>query len=203
MGSEDLPAALPNDLPGAEFLLDRQGATDINRNNLRPIFATISALTLKTLTRQTDIPFPSCVFTGERVWYSAKVPYVLTRFWPVTQLMQAFVGASTHPITIGSEQQLAQGRAQLAIAQPDGDRLRFRGHSCPDELFVTYRGGMDKLPADLLEVFSELAFLMWKENTRIGMTSDKMKDAQINFTRQLPTWAQRTLNSYRRIGSFV
>lgn len=203
MASDDVQAAIPNQLPGESFLLDRMGASTDKRVSLRPVFATIAVLTLDSLSNQTEIPFPSAMFQAERVYYSGKVPYLVPQAWPVKQIVSAFAGASTQQLKIGSEQELARGNVQIAIAQPTGDRVRCNLGRCSTEVFMTYRAGMDKLPPDLLEVFAELAFLMWKEDGRIGTTSDKFKDAEVRFTRKLPDWAKKTLGAYRRIASFV
>lgn len=202
MSNDDVQAALPKGLPGEEFLLNRMGATLDKRNDMRPVFATIAALTLQTISRQTEIRFPSAVIQSEKMYFAGKVPYVIPRNWPVKQILQGFDGASTQGLKIGTEQEIAQGRAQLAIGQ-DGGTIAVGVGVCSRHLFVTYRAGMDELPPDLLEVFAELASLMWKENGRVGTKTDKFKDYQVNYTRDLPDWAQKTLNTYRRVAAIV
>lgn len=202
MSSDDVQAAFPKGLPGEEYLLNCQGASLDKRNDLRPVFARIAALALQTISRQTEIRFPSAVIQSEKMYFSGKVPYVIPRNWPVKQILQGYDGASTQGLRIGSEQEVVQGRAQLAIGQ-DGGTIAIGAGVCSRYLFVTYRAGMDELPLDLLEVFAELGSLMWKESGRIGTTSDKFKDAEVRFTRSLPDWAQKTLNTYRRVAAFV
>jgi hypothetical protein len=198
-------SAIPiKDLPDGSFLQQRMGMSGQLQSATEEILNTTATLALAQPAAAIDSPLPSRVFQFERVPWSGRLPEILPQFWPVNRIIQATVGGSQQPVTIGTEQDLARGIAGLAISQPSGETIRVGyGYRAPCDFFITYLAGRDVLPPDLLEVFVELGFLIWKEKDRVGLTIDKTDVGQITFTRELPVWAQRTLNSYRRMAIFV
>jgi hypothetical protein len=199
--SEGLPPALPEGLPDEEFLLDRSGVTDQMRVSLRPYFATTSALALAQLSSTLSIPMPADTFTLEPCIYNGKIPYLVPQNQPVQRLLSAQI-AGPRSLRIGSEWDMANGRADLAISgYVDAGRV-VRVSTCLPQgtsVFLTYIAGFDTLPADLLEVYVELAFLMWKEKDRVGLKSNKLEQAQTDYIRTLPQWARRTMGKYKRV----
>jgi hypothetical protein len=196
---------LPQTLPDEAFLIQRMGMSDNVAASARNFLATISATVLGLISKTCSIPMPSKTIMTEAVYYRGNVPYLLTNFWPVTSLLTVFPGSSQTPLRIGSELSVARGLADIAITGPGGETLTvpqnwwYPGTT----FFVSYVAGMDALPADLLEVYVELSFLLWKEKDRVGLKKNKDDVGEIEFTRDLPPWALRAMRSYKRIYSFV
>ncbi len=209
--TEGLDPGLPGGLPDENFLIQRMGMSDTVAVGARPFLATISASTLGAISRTTSIPMGVRTVLQEAVYYRGNNRYLIPRYWPVTQLLQVVAGAGA-PLRIGSEFQVARGQAEVAITQPSvnpdlpgGETLTLApGWWAPGtQFFVSYLAGMDTLPTDLLEVYVELAFLMWKEKDRVGLTRDRTDVGDIYFTRDLPKWAIRALRGYQRSVGFV
>jgi hypothetical protein len=214
MSDDGLPSGLPTVLPNEDFLIERMGMSANVAASARPFLAMISATTLGLISRATSIPFGVRTVLSEAMYYRGTNPYLIPRFWPVRQVVSAFAGASTAALRPGTEYLLARGLCDIAITAPaaTGDSEALGGETltvAPDwwapglQFFVSYTAGIDSLPADMLEIYSECAFLMWKEKERVGLSQTKDKDGEIRFQRHLPPWALRSLRGYQRIVSIV
>jgi len=210
-----LPSGLPDGaLPDEDFLIERMGMSASIAASARPFLAMISATTLGAISRATSIPFGVRTVLLESVYYRGTNPYLIPRYWPVRQIITALPGGGAAPLRVGTEYQLARGMADIAITSPaptddsemmGGETLTVaQGCWAPgSQFFVSYMAGVTSLPPDMLEVYAELAFLMWKEKERVGLSQTKDKDAEIRFQRDLPPWALRALRGYQRIASIV
>jgi hypothetical protein len=206
-----LPSGLPTVLPDEDFLIERMGMSANVAASARPFLAMISATTLGEISRATSIPFGTKTVLSEAIYYRGVNPYLIPRFWPVQQILSAYAGGNASPLRPGTEYQLARGLCDIAITAPgDADTLGAEtisvapGWWAPGmQFFVSYTAGIDAFPADMLEIYSECAFLLWKEKERVGLSQTKDKDGEIRFQRNLPPWALRSLRGYQRITSIV
>jgi hypothetical protein len=211
-------------LPDAAYIISRYGATGDTATKLTTTYTHIVPVAFGIISASTELLIPSDDVEGERMDFSGKVDFLLPAKWPVTEIIKAsFPSTSSppnRPLRIASDGGLAQqeifnGKADLAIGE-DGETIVFspwlsgggwgggwggRGYGYP--IFVDYHAGLDTLPADLLEVFCQLCWLIAEERTRVGKTSDRMDVAQTNFTRKLPDWARLALDGYKRVQVFV
>lgn len=200
MGDPGIPTTLPDE----NFLIQRMGMSDNVAASARNFLATISTTVLALISRTCSIPMPSKTVMNEAVYFRGNIPRLVPAYWPVTALYTVFAGASATSLRVGSEMQLMRGLTGAAIAGRGETIAIAPGCWVPGTtFFVSYQAGMDGLPPDLLEVYVELAFLLWKEKDRVGLTQTKDDVGEIRFTRALPEWALRAMRSYRRVYSFV
>lgn len=213
----DVPVALPVGLPDEDWVLQRLGASDSQlTTGLREAYSTIAPLALSVITAATELSIPSADVTGERMDLSGKVDFLLPAKWPVTAITKAYFPSASsppsRPLRVASGSGLAQveifnGKADVAIGE-DGEVISLspwlasaRYEGIP--VFVDYHAGLDVLPNDLLEVFTQLCFLIGKETTRAGMTKERVQFVETTFTRQLPDWARLAIGGYRRVQVYV
>ncbi len=195
------PAVIPSGLPDENYLIQRLGLTDVPlQTQMLPYLKALVPILYAELGKMIDAAIPSRTVYSEQIYVSGKLSYALTRFWPIATLQQVLLGG-TIPVRPGSLLDLARGRCGCAISN-NKSRIELGAAamgSAPFYLFVDYACGYDQLPNDLLEVFTQLAWLMWKEKGRVGESSMKVDIGMAVFTRKLPDWCRRTVNSYKRM----
>jgi hypothetical protein len=197
-----MSAAIPTDgLPDADYLMQRLGLVSSSLTGpMNQMFSDLVPILLDQLAKRIESIFPSKTFYSEQVYVSGKLNVVATRYWPVLSVQKCLLGGTVQMRVGSTPIQVAQS---LADVSPSNDRqylylANFVGAPC--DLYVDYSAGMDVLPPDLLEVFVEMAALIWKEKDRIGQKDMKIGEGSVaGYTRELPKWCNITINNYRRM----
>jgi len=173
---------------------------DDQSGKLIPLLDRCAAAALEMVRGLTNLALPSTEITGECPFVSSYNTTIITDRWPVTSLQRVLWAGQ--PVRLGTLADLFNDRADVAIAAR-GDGLEVAGHILQGGdrrglLEVDYTAGYDTLPADLLEIWSQIAMLLWHETARSGIAEDKMGDATVKFTRELPPLITGALGRYRR-----
>jgi hypothetical protein len=195
------PAPLPgSSLPDENYLVQRLGGLDPQKaQSMTDFFAQIVPICYQLLADELDSAIPSSTFYGERIVISGSLPRALPGTYPIISLNNVLLYGSS-PLRVGRPVDIAIGNADVAISS-DGGSILLGSWFCapPFELYVDYAAGYDVLPNDLLEVFVEMASLIWKEKDRVGQTQMKIDVGTATYVRKLPQWCQNTIRRYRRM----
>jgi hypothetical protein len=217
------PPVIPVDLPDADWVISRSGASSSDVPNIKATYEILSVLALEWLSGYCGIPFPITQFLEERLEIRDYYPVSLLRNWPVVSLTQVLVGDQR--MRIGTARDVEMGRADVSI---DGTRegLRFGsgwggwGYGSPAwgstswggrVAFVDYTAGygarvadplydpnFGQFPKGLLDTYAYLVMLMSKEPTRVGLSSSKIDVAETRFLWDLPAHLQAAVRKFRR-----
>jgi hypothetical protein len=205
---------LPAGIPNGSWFVTRYGSTDPVATGLKAQYDLIAPLALAVISKLVGIPLAAeaLAVTDEAMYVSGRTDYVLPTWYPVRSITAATIGG-TVPLTVGTEKEVVVGTKAIAPADggpvaADGGRvIRFRCGAVPHRatLFVSYTAGITDLSGypDLLEAFTEVAWLIGQEQKRSGMTVQKVDLLQTSFTRLVPETVRAALDGYRRVQSYV
>lgn len=149
---------------------------------------TITPLALEIVSGLSGVKFGSQTVTGEYPALRSYSPVVRLDRRPVTAISAVYLAGRA--LTVGTLEDVYLGKVDCAIS-PWTDGLQFaRQLGCGDGrgyLRVNYTGGMETLPADLLEAFFTAGALIYREGTRVGETKKSVGESTTEYTRKLLT----------------
>jgi hypothetical protein len=205
---------LPTGLPDSAWINARYGATGDKATRLALGYDLVVPIALDAIARDTGLVFydashadedpePPAPEFSEILYFSGRIPYLVPSHYPVTSLTSA-LASGRRALSLGARVDVVTGAKQLSIADEGAALAVARGAlAAGEETAVVYRAGYSVLPDALVEVFTELVWTIAHEPTRIGKTNEKVGELQTTYTRELPKWARRTLDGFKRPYGFV